>query len=59
MSCAPMGAGAPAGQAVPGCAATCKMMQGAASAGGGCPMAGAMGSGLGVRPQSGEWRRWL
>jgi hypothetical protein len=57
------GCGMQAGQAMPGsmpgCAATCKMMEGAAPAAGGCPKAGAMGSGLGVRPQSGEWRRWL
>jgi Spy/CpxP family protein refolding chaperone len=57
------GCGMQAGKAMPGsmpgCEATCKVMQGAAPAAGGCPMAGAMGSGLGVRPQSGEWRRWL
>ena len=68
--CGPMGAGrAGCGPAAAGCnpqTAGCGMMcrmapgAGAPQAGaGGCPMAGAMGSGLGVRPQSGEWRRWL
>lgn len=51
------------GGAMPaGCAATCKMM-GAGSSGpaatGGCPMMGGAGPVRGVRPQTGEWRRWL